>query len=80
DYLSQARLTQLRKLNETQRQLASGQQDINLTHAQLLTQQGTLDSQRQELEQVRAERQQVLAKLTNDVKARDQKLQAREQD
>ena len=80
DYLSQARLTQLRNFNETLRQLASVEQDINLQQAQLLAQQGTLDTQRQELEKVRAERQQVLAKLNNDVKARDQKLQAREHD
>ncbi|MDD2059959.1 murein hydrolase activator EnvC [Pseudomonas sp. GD03860] len=80
DYLSQARLEQLRNFNETLRQLANVEQDISLQQAQLLAQQGNLDAQRQELEKVRAERQQVLAKLNNDVKARDQKLQAREQD
>ncbi|QYX46126.1 murein hydrolase activator EnvC [Pseudomonas tussilaginis] len=80
DYLSQARLTQLRNFNETLRQLANVEQDISLQQAQLLAQQGNLDAQRQELEKVRAERQQVLAKLNSDVKARDQKLQAREQD
>lgn len=80
DYLSQARLTQLRNFNETLRQLANVEKDISLQQAQLLTQQGTLDSQRQELEKVRTERKEVLAKLNNDVKARDQKLQAREQD
>ncbi|SDQ21020.1 Septal ring factor EnvC, activator of murein hydrolases AmiA and AmiB [Pseudomonas sp. UC 17F4] len=80
DYLSQARLTQLRNFNETLRQLANVEKDINLQQAQLLAQQGTLDSQRQELEKVRTERKEVLAKLNNDVKARDQKLQAREQD
>ena len=37
-------------------------------------------TQRAELHKVRAERQQVLAKLNTDVKDRDQKLQAREQD
>lgn len=80
DYLSQARLEQLRSFNETLRQLANVEQDISLQQAQLLAQQGNLDAQRQELEKVRTERQQVLAKLNNDVKARDQKLQAREQD
>ncbi|WP_442110472.1 murein hydrolase activator EnvC family protein [Pseudomonas sp. NUPR-001] len=80
DYLSQARMTQLRNFNETLRQLANVEQDISLQQAQLLAQQGNLDAQRQELEKVRVERQQVLAKLNNDVKARDQKLQAREQD
>ncbi|WKY28715.1 murein hydrolase activator EnvC family protein [Pseudomonas donghuensis] len=80
DYLSQARLSQLRNFNETLRQLANVEKDISLQQAQLLAQQGTLDSQRQELEKVRAERKEVLAKLNNDVKARDQKLQAREQD
>ncbi|GGU61414.1 peptidase M23 [Pseudomonas laurentiana] len=80
DYLSQARLSQLRSFNETLRQLANVEKDIALQQAQLLAQQGSLDSQRQELEKVREERQQVLAKLDTDVKARDQKLQAREQD
>ncbi|MNO60522.1 Murein hydrolase activator EnvC precursor [compost metagenome] len=80
DYMSQARLEQLRSFNETLRQLANVEQEIALQQAQLLAQQGSLDSQRQELEVVRQERQQVLAKLNNDVKERDQKLQAREQD
>ena len=80
DYLSQARLSQLRSFNETLRQLANVENDIALQQAQLLAQQGGLDSQRQELEKVREERQQVLAKLDTDVKARDQKLQAREQE
>ncbi|MCP6693199.1 murein hydrolase activator EnvC family protein [Pseudomonas donghuensis] len=72
DYLSQARLSQLRNFNETLRQLANVEKDISLQQAQLLAQQGTLDSQRQELEKVRAERKEVLAKLNNDVKAREQ--------
>lgn len=46
----------------------------------MLTQKSSLDTQRAELDKVRAERQQVLAKLNTDVKDRDQKLQAREQD
>ncbi|WP_218567658.1 murein hydrolase activator EnvC family protein [Pseudomonas tructae] len=80
DYLNQARLEQLRNFNETLRQLANVEKDISLQQAQLLAQQGTLDTQRQELEKVRTERTQVLAKLNNDVKARDQRLLAREQD
>lgn len=80
DYLSQARLEQLKNFNETLRQLANVEQDIALQQAQLLVQKSSLDSQRDDLDKVRKERQQVLAKLNNDVKARDQTLQAREQD
>ncbi|NMZ97849.1 murein hydrolase activator EnvC [Pseudomonas lundensis] len=80
DYLSQARLEQLKGFNETLRQLANVEADINQQQAQLLTQKNDLDSQRAELDKVKAERQQVLAKLNKDVKDRDQKLQAREQD
>jgi len=80
DYLSQARLEQLKNFNETLRQLANVEKDISLQQAQLLVQKSSLDSQREELDKVRKERQQVLAKLNDDVKARDQKLQAREQD
>ncbi|UVJ44325.1 murein hydrolase activator EnvC [Pseudomonas sp. LS1212] len=80
DYMSKARLEQLSSFNETLRQLANVEKEIALQQAQLLAQQGSLDSQRHELEVVRDERQQVLAKLNNDVKERDKKLQAREQD
>ncbi|MFJ2334632.1 murein hydrolase activator EnvC family protein [Pseudomonas helleri] len=80
DYLSQARLAQLKGFNETLRQLANVESDINTQQAQLLTQKSSLDSQRAELDKVRTERQQVLAKINADVKNRDQKLQAREQD
>lgn len=80
DYLSQARLEQLKGFNETLRQLANVEADINQQQAQLLTQKSDLDSQRAELDKVKSERQQVLAKLNKDVKDRDQKLQAREQD
>ena len=80
DYLSQARLEQLKNFNETLRQLANVEKDIGLQQAQLLVQKSSLDSQRDELDKVRKERQQVLAKLSDDVKARDQKLAAREQD
>ena len=80
DYMSKARLEQLSSFNETLRQLANVEKEIALQQAQLLAQQGSLDSQRHELEVVRDERKQVLAKLNNDVKERDQKLQARQQD
>jgi len=80
DYLSKARLAQLRAFNETLRQLANVEQDIAQQQAQLLVQQGTLDAQRQELEKVRAERQDILAKLNSNLKNNDQKLAAREQE
>ncbi|MGP6432710.1 peptidoglycan DD-metalloendopeptidase family protein [Pseudomonas paraglycinae] len=80
DYLSQARLEQLKSFNETLRQLANVEKDIGVQQAQLLAQQSDLDTQREALDKVRKERQQALAKLNDDVKARDQKLAAREQD
>jgi septal ring factor EnvC (AmiA/AmiB activator) len=80
DYMSKARLAQLHAFNETLVRQAAVQKDIDLQQAQLLAQQGNLDSQRQELEQVRQERQTALAKLNVQYKAGDQKLQAREQD
>ncbi|BAQ72058.1 M24/M37 family peptidase [Pseudomonas sp. Os17] len=80
DYLSQARLEQLKSFNETLRQLANVEKDISLQQAQLLVQKSSLDTQREELDKVRKERQLALAKLNDDVKARDDKLKAREQD
>ncbi|MNH03416.1 Murein hydrolase activator EnvC precursor [compost metagenome] len=80
DYLSKARLEQLRTFNETLRQLANVEQDIARQQEQLLTQRADLDSRRQDLETERGKRQQVLAKLNNDMKDRDQKLKSREQD
>ena len=80
DYMSQARLAQLQAFNETLRQLAGVEKDIDLQQAQLLVQKSSLEDQREELDKVRQERQQALAKLNNDYKARDQKLQARQQD
>lgn len=80
DYLSKARLAQLRSFNETLRQLANVEKDIAQQQAQLLVQQGTLDAQRQELEKTRAERQEILAKLNSNLKTNDQKLAAREQE
>ena len=80
DYLSQARLEQLKGFNETLRQLANVEQEIADQQSQLLDQKTALDTQRDQLDKVRKERQQALAKLNSDVKARDAKLQAREQD
>ncbi|WP_312932150.1 peptidase M23, partial [Pseudomonas sp.] len=80
DYLSQARLEQLRTFNETLRQLAGVEQDISRQQAQLLAQRGNLDSRKHELEAVRSERQQVLAKINADLKQRNQALQTRQQD
>ncbi|KTC31714.1 peptidase M23 [Pseudomonas sp. ABAC61] len=80
DYLSQARLEQLKNFNETLRQLANVEKEISLQQAQLLVQKSSLDTQRDELAKIRKERQLALAKLNDDVKARDQKLQRREQD
>lgn len=80
DYLSQARLAQLRGFNETLRQLANVEKDIAQQQAQLLVQQGTLDEQRQALEKTRAERQEILARLNGTLKDNDQKLAARQQE
>ena len=80
DYMSQARLAQLHRFNETLRQLAEVEKQIDLQHAQLLVQKSQFDSQTEELAKVRQERQQALARLNQDYKARDQKLQARQQD
>lgn len=80
DYLSQARLEQLRSFNETLRQLAGVEKDIDLQQAQLLVQKSSLDDQKAQLDTVRQERQVALAKLNQDYKVRDQKLQSRQQD
>ncbi|MHA7114228.1 murein hydrolase activator EnvC family protein [Pseudomonas promysalinigenes] len=80
DYLSKARLDQLKAFNETLRQLANVEQDISRQQEQLLAQRADLDTRRQALDAERSKRQQVLAKLNNDVKSGDQKLQARQQD
>ncbi|KPW73760.1 Peptidase, M23/M37 family [Pseudomonas cannabina] len=80
DYLSKARLEQLRSFNETLRQLAGVEKDIDQQQAQLLVQKSNLENQTEELAKVRQERRQALARLNQDYKARDQKLQARQQD
>jgi septal ring factor EnvC (AmiA/AmiB activator) len=80
DYLSQARLEQLGVFNETLRQLDNVEAAINLQQAQLLVQTSSLDQQREQLAQVRKDRQLALATLKQDYSARDKKLQAREQE
>ncbi|MFZ5934975.1 peptidase M23 [Pseudomonas putida] len=80
DYLSKARLEQLKAFNETLRQLAGVEQNISREQEQLLAQRADLDTRRQALDAERGKRQQVLAKLNSDVKDGDQKLQARQQD
>jgi len=80
DYLSQARLEQLGAFNETLRQLANVERDSAAQQAQLLEQKSALDGRREQLAQVRKERQLALAKLNKDFFARDQKLKARQQE
>jgi septal ring factor EnvC (AmiA/AmiB activator) len=80
DYMSNARMAQLKQFNETLRQLANVEKDIAGQQEQLLAQQASLDSQRQDLDKVRKERQSALAKLNDSYKAQDQKLSARQQD
>lgn len=70
----------MKNFNETLRQLANVEKEISLQQAQLLVQKSSLDTQREELDKVRKERQVALAKLNDDVKARGDKLKAREQD
>ena len=80
DYLSEARMQQLATFNETLRQLANVEQDIANQQAQLLEQKGALDDRREQLAAVRQERQLVLATLSKEFSARDQKLKARQRD
>jgi len=80
DYMSNARMAQLKQFNETLRQLANVETDIAGQQAALLAQQSTLDSQRQDLDKVRKERQAALAKLNDSYKQQDQKLTSRQQD
>jgi septal ring factor EnvC (AmiA/AmiB activator) len=80
DYLSEARMAQLAAFNETLRQLANVEQDIAKQQAQLQEQKGALDDQREQLAEVRKERQLALAKLNREFSARDRKLKARQQE
>jgi septal ring factor EnvC (AmiA/AmiB activator) len=80
DYLSNARLEQLKGFNETLRQLANVEKESAQQQAQLLVQQSSLDEQKADLEKVRKERQVALAKLNDSARQQDQKIQARQQD
>lgn len=80
DYMSKARLQQLRSFNETLRQLADVEKQISMEQAQQLVQQSQLTEQRSELDKVRQQRRDALAKLNDQYKAGDNKLQARQQD
>ncbi|MES2821870.1 MAG: murein hydrolase activator EnvC [Pseudomonadota bacterium] len=80
DYLSQARLEQLSTFNETLRQLANVEDAIALQQAQLLVQKSGLDERREQLAQVRKERQTALAALNKEFSDRDRKLKTREQE
>ncbi|EIK96810.1 M23 family peptidase [Pseudomonas sp. M47T1] len=80
DYMSNARMAQLKQFNDTLRQLADVEKDMSGQQAQLLAQQASLDSQRQDLDKVRKERQAALAKLNDSYKQQDQKLASRQQD
>ena len=80
DYLSQARLEQLAAFNETLRQLANVEQEINNHQAQLQAQKAGLDERHAKLAEARKERQQALAKLNRDFATRDQRLKARQQE
>ena len=80
DYLSQARLEQLAAFNETLRQLANVEQEINNHQAQLQAQKAGLDERHARLAEARKERQQALTKLNRDLATRDQRLKARQQE
>lgn len=80
DYLSEARMEQLAAFNETLRQLGNVEQDIASQQSLLQERKDALDQQRQQLAEVRRERQQALAKLNQEFSARDRKLKARQQE
>jgi len=80
DYLSEARMEQLATFNETLRQLANIELDIANQQAQLLEQKSALDGRREQLAQLRKERQLALATLSQEFSARDKKLKARQQE
>ncbi len=80
DYLSEARMEQLDAFNETLRQLANVELEIVNQQSLLLEQKGALDNRRNQLADVRKERQLALAKLNKEFSARDRKLKARQQE
>lgn len=80
DYLSQARMEQLATFNETLRQLDNVEQDISHQQALLQEQKDALDDRRDQLAQVRKDRQVALARLNKEFSARDRRLKARQQE
>ncbi|PKL99422.1 MAG: peptidase M23 [Gammaproteobacteria bacterium HGW-Gammaproteobacteria-9] len=80
DYLNKARLEQLDNFNETLRQLANVEADIATQQSLLAEKKDGLLERRNQLAEVRKERQQTLAKLNSDFSSREQKLQARRQE
>ena len=80
EYLGQARLDQLKAFNETLRQLANVERDIDTQQNQLVDRKAELDSRHEQLAGLRQERQQALAKLDKDLSDRDRKLKVREQE
>jgi septal ring factor EnvC (AmiA/AmiB activator) len=80
DYLSEARMEQLARFNETLRQLANVEQEIVKQQNQLLEHKSALDTRAERLAQARKERQLALAKLNQEYSARDRKLKARQQE
>ncbi|MCQ4263978.1 peptidase M23 [Stutzerimonas stutzeri] len=80
DYLNKARLEQLDSFNETLRQLANVEADIETEQTVLAEKKNGLLERRDQLAEVRKERQQALAKLNSDLSSREQKLQARRQE
>lgn len=80
DYLNKARLEQLDSFNETLRQLANVEADIEAQQNLLAEKKDGLLERRNQLAEVRKERQQTLAKLNSDLSTRERKLQARRQE
>ncbi len=80
DYLNKARLEQLDSFNETLRQLANVEADIEAQQNLLAEKRDGLLERRNQLAEVRKERQQTLAKLNSDLSTRERKLQARRQE
>ncbi|NIU61589.1 MAG: peptidoglycan DD-metalloendopeptidase family protein, partial [Pseudomonas stutzeri] len=80
DYLNKARLEQLDSFNETLRQLANVEADIEAQQNLLAEKKDGLLERRDQLAEVRKERQQALAKLNSDLSSREQRLQARRQE
>lgn len=80
DYLNKARLEQLDSFNETLLQLASVEADIETQQNLLAERKDGLLERRNQLAEIRKERQQTLARLDTDLSSREQKLQARRQE